>query len=374
MNYYIIGLAAICILILILILLVDLWKIKEIKDKFSLNGPINSDKYYELKWRINLLLSITTIAALSLGIIGYSFRTDLTNKILDLTTLTNGLQDSIQNFESKLSDMSVELGEKEKQVADLNEDIKIISAKNKVLHNNIKNNIGKIYKDLRNEDVKEIMSELENYPEKIDIHIGTLENVRLSGKYYQLIKKGTFLDLYNDLKNEMYLCLLFKNYSKEFIEDISLINNITSSIRYYQSAFKCMNDEDLINFISNFINYLYENDGILKNESELNWLHSSLSSIGVNENKDFQKIANVIYRLMKTKDDKFFFYETIRNRRIELQEQNKEIKIDHKVWNYPNHQLPYFKLLLGQYKDKINSAYQNELLQEIQDILKQKIG
>jgi len=370
----IIGLGFLSIFIMIVILIVDLWQVCQIKNKT--NESIGIDKYYELKWRINLLLSGALIASLTLGSFGYYLKEDLSKEISILSGLTDQLQDSLKIYKKAVEGFEKEQNEREERVGGMDDKIVSLSRKSTAFQNDFKNNIGKFYKDLRHEDVKAIMAELETYPDKIDQRIGTLKTVSLPNKYYQQIKEGTKRYLYNSLDNERYLCLLFKNYPMNFVQDIGFMNNVTRNTRRsYQVAFKCLDDKELINFISVFIDYIHKNDGIQENESELLWLDGCLSSIRDEENKDFKKIAEELYKLMKTKDNKFFLYEMIRNRRIEFQENDKrDIKKDHKNWIYSKHQLPYFRLLHGQYEDKNNTEYQNELLQEIQEILNNNIG
>jgi len=366
MDNTVIGLGILSIAILIVILLVDIFRIWRIEK--NPNEKISFDKYYELKWRINLLTSIAVIASLSLGVMGYTFKENLIGQISELSGLTKDLQDSIGLYKGKVDNFKKELEDKEKRVTDMDNKIASVSKKNAVFQNDVKNNIGKIYKDLRNEDIKAIFVELERDPDKIEQHANVLNTVTLSEKYYPIVKKGFNKNLFYATSNKKYLCLIFKNYPHRLVKDIGLLNKVTEQL--YSDLYPCLTDDEFMEFFTIFINYIYKNGGVSENKSEMNWIETTFAQA---RDKDSEKIATHIYNSLKTKYDRFYFFEIVRNRRIELQERKKlgndKAKIDAKTWTYNRHQLPYMKLLLGNYGNENNSDYQNKLLDEIKEVI-----
>lgn len=96
--------------LLLLFLVVDFIKFRSLKKSIeNKNIPENLhiDKYYELKWRINTLLTLVTIIGVMLGYLGIDIKSEITKefeyyntKIRNLDSLTNELENKIAKTDS----------------------------------------------------------------------------------------------------------------------------------------------------------------------------------------------------------------------------------------------------------------------------------
>lgn len=96
-----------CIIILIVVDILHLKSLKKIIKKD--NETVSIDKYYELKWRINLFLSITTIVAVVLGFLGFSVKKITTDQYNELNTQIEAIADSIKNRELLIDELTQRL-------------------------------------------------------------------------------------------------------------------------------------------------------------------------------------------------------------------------------------------------------------------------
>jgi hypothetical protein len=83
---------------LILILVIDTIQIGKLKKLiYTEQSGISIEKYHELKWRINLFISITTSLAIALGFIGFSVKNIMSEEINLLQTKINHVDSLIAN-------------------------------------------------------------------------------------------------------------------------------------------------------------------------------------------------------------------------------------------------------------------------------------
>jgi hypothetical protein len=91
--------------LLLVLLIMDFLKFRSLKKSIeSKNIPenLNIDKYYELKWRINTLLTLGTIIGVMLGYLGLDIQNELATKFKDYKEKTGHLDTLITILDGKI--------------------------------------------------------------------------------------------------------------------------------------------------------------------------------------------------------------------------------------------------------------------------------
>ncbi|MBN2790552.1 MAG: hypothetical protein JXR69_10220 [Candidatus Delongbacteria bacterium] len=95
--------------LLVLFFILDLYHFiilnKKIKDK-NVTSDLHIDKYHELKWRINTLLTVATVIGIILGYTGFDIQKKLTETFLDYDNKIAKLDSLIESSQKKLSSIN----------------------------------------------------------------------------------------------------------------------------------------------------------------------------------------------------------------------------------------------------------------------------
>lgn len=91
--------------LLLLFLIMDFLKFRSIKktiEQKNISENLDIDKYYELKWRINTLLTLGTIIGVMIGYLGFDIQNELSNKFKDYKEKTGHLDTLITILDGKI--------------------------------------------------------------------------------------------------------------------------------------------------------------------------------------------------------------------------------------------------------------------------------
>jgi|GEM_PF-3998068 len=87
--------------VIIILLLVDTWNGRKIKKLLTEETALSTDKYFELKWRINLIISFTTIAGIIIGFWGYNYQSQISRQLTLLESKTQNIEELTNNLEEE---------------------------------------------------------------------------------------------------------------------------------------------------------------------------------------------------------------------------------------------------------------------------------
>jgi hypothetical protein len=91
--------------LLLVLLIMDFLKFRSIKktiEQKNIPENLSNDKYYELKWRINTLLSLGTIIGVMLGYLGLDIQNELASRFKDYKEKTGHLDTLITILDGKI--------------------------------------------------------------------------------------------------------------------------------------------------------------------------------------------------------------------------------------------------------------------------------
>lgn len=136
-SFAIIGLLLSFVLTQIIILVVDLWQVRLIKKSADSEASKDYHNYYELKWRINLFISIATVATIIISYFGFSFQSissdairELRNKQATLDSVIQSSTDTISTLISEQEAMTQQLQNAQLSISGVQTQITSIQSKN----------------------------------------------------------------------------------------------------------------------------------------------------------------------------------------------------------------------------------------------------
>ncbi len=140
--------------LLLLFLIMDFLKLRSVKktiEQKNISENLNIDKYYELKWRINTLLTLGTIIGVMLGYLGLDIQNELSSKFKDYKEKTGHLDTLITILDGKTK--SIDSLSKKIQ-SDFTDQIEKID-KTKLEISNLQSGIKNYIKDIQDENLRQ---------------------------------------------------------------------------------------------------------------------------------------------------------------------------------------------------------------------------
>ncbi|MCO6494488.1 MAG: hypothetical protein J5I91_02265 [Bacteroidetes bacterium] len=121
-----------------ILIVVDLFQLRAIKRlDLTQTESVSIDKYHELKWRLNLFLSVVTIVTVLLGFLGWSLRDATNTEIANMEDTLNSYSDSIKqsretliNLESRVLSIQTQIDNANLSIGRVNESIRAVRQQN----------------------------------------------------------------------------------------------------------------------------------------------------------------------------------------------------------------------------------------------------
>ncbi|MCB9081518.1 MAG: hypothetical protein H6555_07395 [Lewinellaceae bacterium] len=336
------------VFVMITILIIDYMQVKKIKKRINIEW---ADKYYELKWRINLLLAIISITGVIGGLFGIPYLEDIKTKISDMNTKVRDLNNLTESITDRVN---TEKERVDRTKLAVNE----ISKSNQTLRNDIEKNIEHIYSQVKEEEERKILRRVINNPQQIAVfenYIFTIENI--PDLYYKDLKNSYSEILFNQnpsnsYPKKLFLRLFFQKFPHLVFNDFV----IRKELETYETLLDVMatsSNPEVIQATRHFFNSVLKNDDLENNPSRI---------------KAFV-LSSIATKFSKTTPEKELFYYSLYS---VLNNKGDKLKI-WSICDYEEFRVSFGKLILYEYKGNdmtVDETSKVDIIEGVKDLIK----